>query len=119
MSRFIGLLGIIAIIGIAVLFSDNRKKINWRLVGIGLALQVIFALIILKVPAGRAFFNLCSKAITKLLDFTLEGSYILIWKFNGYKDIRVNIRASSTSNNNILLSINGNTLLLRNNAIYS
>ncbi len=77
MSRFIGLLGIIAIIGIAVLFSDNRKKINWRLVGIGLALQVIFALIILKVPAGRAFFNLCSKAITKLLDFTLEGSSFL------------------------------------------
>ena len=77
MSRFIGLIGIIVILGIAVLFSDNRKKINWRLVGIGLALQVVFALIILKIPAGRAFFDFCSKAITKLLDFTLEGSKFL------------------------------------------
>ncbi|MGG7079079.1 NupC/NupG family nucleoside CNT transporter [Clostridium sardiniense] len=77
MSRFIGLLGVAAIIGIAVLFSDNRKKINWRLVGIGLGLQVAFALLILKVPAGRAFFDFCSKAITKLLDFTLEGSKFL------------------------------------------
>ncbi|MDO5038365.1 NupC/NupG family nucleoside CNT transporter [Clostridium sp.] len=77
MSRFIGLIGIIVILGIATLFSDNRKKINWRLVGIGLALQVVFALIILKIPAGRAFFDFCSKAITKLLDFTLEGSKFL------------------------------------------
>ncbi len=77
MSRFIGLIGIIVILGIATLFSDNRKKINWRLVGIGLSLQVVFALIILKIPAGRAFFDFCSKAITKLLDFTLEGSKFL------------------------------------------
>ena len=77
MSRFIGLIGIAAIILIAVIFSENRKKINWRLVGMALGLQVAFALIILKVPAGRAFFEFCSKAITKLLDFTLEGSKFL------------------------------------------
>ena len=77
MSRFIGLIGIAAIILIAVIFSENRKKINWRLVGMALGLQVAFALVILKVPAGRAFFEFCSKAITKLLDFTLEGSKFL------------------------------------------
>ena len=77
MSRFIGLIGIVAILGIAVLFSENRKKINWRLVGIGLGLQIVFALIILKVPAGRAFFEFCSNAITKLLDFTQEGTKFL------------------------------------------
>ncbi|WP_430384056.1 Na+ dependent nucleoside transporter N-terminal domain-containing protein, partial [Bacillus altitudinis] len=33
MDRFIGVIGLICIIGIAVLFSENRKKINWRLVG--------------------------------------------------------------------------------------
>ncbi|MDQ0150232.1 NupC/NupG family nucleoside CNT transporter [Eubacterium multiforme] len=77
MSRFIGLIGIAAIILIAVLFSENRKKINWRLVSMALGLQVVFALIILKIPAGRAFFEFCSKAITKLLDFTLQGSNFL------------------------------------------
>mgnify|MGYP001592660257 CR=1 FL=1 len=77
MSRFIGLIGIAAIILIAVIFSENRKKINWRLVGMALGLQVAFALVILKVPAGRSFFEFCSKAITKLLDFTLEGSKFL------------------------------------------
>ena len=57
MDRFIGVIGLICIIGIAVLFSENRKKINWRLVGTGLLLQIIFALLILKVPAGRAVFE--------------------------------------------------------------
>lgn len=77
MDRFIGVIGLICIIGIAVLFSENRKKINWRLVGTGLLLQIIFALLILKVPAGRAVFEWISSGITKLLDFTKEGSSFL------------------------------------------
>lgn len=77
MDRFIGVIGLICIIGIAVLFSENRKKINWRLVGTGLLLQIIFALLILKVPAGRAVFEWISNGITKLLDFTKEGSSFL------------------------------------------
>lgn len=77
MDRFIGLFGIIAILGIAFLLSENKKKINWRLVATGLGLQVIFAIIILKVPAGRKVFEVASSAITKLLDFTLEGTTFL------------------------------------------
>ncbi|WP_297633776.1 NupC/NupG family nucleoside CNT transporter [uncultured Clostridium sp.] len=77
MNRFIGLLGVAAIIGIAVLFSENRKKINWRLVGTGIGLQVIFAIFILKVPAGEKFFSFISQGITKILDFTAEGSTFL------------------------------------------
>ena len=77
MDRFIGVIGLICIIGIAVLFSENRKKINWKLVGTGLLLQIIFALLILKVPAGRAVFEWVSNGITKLLDFTKEGSSFL------------------------------------------
>ena len=77
MDRFIGVIGLICIIGIAVLFSENRKKINWKLVGTGILLQIIFALLILKVPAGRAVFEWISNGITKLLDFTKEGSSFL------------------------------------------
>ena len=77
MNRFIGIIGIIAILGIAFLFSENKKKVNWRLVGTGLALQVVLALLILKVPAGRAVFEGASTAITKLLEFTKEGTVFL------------------------------------------
>lgn len=83
MDRFIGLLGIIAILGITYLLSENKKKINWKLVGIGLGLQVIFALLILKVPVGRAFFEFISNVMTKLIDFTAEGTNFL---FGGLAD---------------------------------
>ncbi|MGL5353378.1 MAG: NupC/NupG family nucleoside CNT transporter, partial [Clostridium sp.] len=77
MDRFIGLLGVVVILGIAFLLSDNKKKINWRLVLTGLGLQVVFAILILKIPVGQKVFQAASNAITKLLDFTLEGSNFL------------------------------------------
>ena len=77
MNRLIGILGIIVILGIAYLCSENKKKINWKLVGTGLGLQVIFALFILKVPFGRTIFESISSFITKILDFTAEGTNFL------------------------------------------
>ncbi|WP_368260023.1 NupC/NupG family nucleoside CNT transporter, partial [Clostridium paraputrificum] len=77
MDRFIGILGVIVILGIAYLFSENKKKINWRLVATGLGLQIIFALIILKVPFGRKVFEAASGFITRILDFTAEGTTFL------------------------------------------
>ena len=77
MDRFIGILGVIVILGIAYLFSENKKKINWRLVATGLGLQIIFALIILKVPFGRRAFEAASGFITRILDFTAEGTTFL------------------------------------------
>jgi concentrative nucleoside transporter, CNT family len=77
LERFVGILGIIVILGIAFLLSENKKKINWRLVVSGLGLQIIFAILILKVPVGRRVFESASSAITKLLDFTKEGTNFL------------------------------------------
>ena len=77
MNRLIGLLGIIIILGIAYLLSENKKKINWRLVSVGLGLQILFALIILKIPIGRRVFEFFSMSITKILDFTSEGTVFL------------------------------------------
>ena len=59
------------------MLSENKKKINWRLVLVGLGLQILFALIILKIPIGRRFFEFFSKGITKILDFTSEGTVFL------------------------------------------
>ena len=53
----IGLLGIVVLLGIAVAMSNNRKRINLRIVGWGLGLQLIFALFILKTPIGKPLFD--------------------------------------------------------------
>lgn len=77
MNKFIGIIGIVVLLGIAYLLSENKKKINWRIVITGLALQVIFALIVLKVPIGRKFFEIASRGITALINFTSEGTEFL------------------------------------------
>ena len=74
MGRFTGIIGIIIILGLAFLWSNNRKKINYRLVITGLILQVALAIFILKVPLGQEIFYWLGKAINKLLDFSKEGA---------------------------------------------
>jgi CNT family concentrative nucleoside transporter len=73
MGRFTGVIGIIVILGLAFLWSNNRKKINYRLVITGLLLQITLAVFILKVPIGQDIFFWLGKAINKLLDFSKEG----------------------------------------------
>ena len=73
MSRFTGVIGIIIILGLAFLWSNNRKAINKRLVITGLLLQLALAVFILKVPVGQDIFAWLGKVINKLLDFSREG----------------------------------------------
>jgi len=73
MGRFTGVIGIAVILGLAFLWSNNRKKINYRLVITGLLLQITLAVFILKVPIGQDIFFWLGKAINKLLDFSKEG----------------------------------------------
>jgi CNT family concentrative nucleoside transporter len=73
-QRLIGLLGIVTMILIAALISYDRRRINWRLVGTGLALQAVFGLIVLKTEPGRVFFDRVGAAITGLLGFQEQGA---------------------------------------------
>ena len=73
-ERSIGLLGIATMLGLAVLLSYDRRKINWRLVATGLALQAGFGLIVLKTSAGRAVFASIGDGITGLLRFQEQGA---------------------------------------------
>lgn len=74
MQRFTGLLGIVLILGLAYLLSNNRRAINYRLVGTGLAIQLALAVFILKVPFGQLLFAKLGAGITKILDFSKEGA---------------------------------------------
>lgn len=73
-SRLMGLVGIATMLGLAVLLSYDRKRIDWRLVGSGLALQALFGVIVLKTGPGKAVFNAVGRAITGLLGFQEEGA---------------------------------------------
>ena len=73
MERFTGVIGILIILGLAFLWSNNRKRINYRLVITGLSLQIALAIFILKVPLGQQIFLWLGKAINKLLDFSQQG----------------------------------------------
>lgn len=72
-----GVLGMITLIIIAVLFSSNRKAINWKTVGIGLGLQLIIAVCVLKVPFVEKIFSFLGNIFVKILEFTLAGSDFL------------------------------------------
>jgi len=72
-----GVLGMASIIAIAWLFSAKRKQVDWRVVGIGLTLQLVLALCILYVPAVQFAFEFVGKIFVKVLDFTRIGSEFL------------------------------------------
>ncbi|RKD29480.1 NupC/NupG family nucleoside CNT transporter [Thermohalobacter berrensis] len=78
MKNLISLVGLVIMIGIAYLLSDNRRAINWKLVGTGVGMQLIFALLILKWKPGQIVFNYLNDLVTKLLDFTKEGTSFLV-----------------------------------------
>lgn len=69
-----GLLGLAVLIALAFLFSNNKKKINWKLVGVGLVMQLVFAFIVIRTTIGRDIFSYCSKFFVWLLNFAGEGA---------------------------------------------
>jgi len=74
MERFTGLIGITLILGIAFLCSNNKKKINLRLVFSGLTLQIIIAVLVLKVPVVNQFFQFLGRGMQKIEGFAKEGA---------------------------------------------
>ncbi len=79
-----GLFGIMLLLGIAFIFSNNKKRISWKLVGVGLSIQLIFAMFIIHGETFRSWFfilgwpkdiiNWIGGAIVSILGFIAEGS---------------------------------------------
>ncbi len=74
MDKFHGLIGAIAILGIAFLFSNNRKAINYRLVFSGIALQSVIAILVLRIPPVTAFFQQLGHGMEKIEQFARQGA---------------------------------------------
>ena len=69
-----GILGMVILIGIGYLLSRDRKAINWRTVGIGLLLQVVLGIMILRVPLMKNVFDAIASFFVVVLDFTDAGA---------------------------------------------
>jgi len=97
-SRFTGLLGIAFILGLAWLWSTDRRAIRWRTVAWGLGLQVAFALVILKTAPGRWLFDGARALVTRLLSFTDVGAGFLFGNlYRGTADIVQNLPPSNVT----------------------
>ena len=73
-----GIIGMLALLIIAFILSNNRKAINWKTIGFGLSAQLILAIGVLKVPFVQASFEFVGKIFVKILEFTQAGSIFLL-----------------------------------------
>jgi len=83
-SILFGLFGLACLIGIAWLFSNNKRQVNWTLVLTGIGLQIAFAALVLLVPGGKDAFQWLSDVFVKVLGFVAAGSNFV---FGGLMDI--------------------------------
>src|SRR5215467_7878470 len=77
MGRITGILGLITLIGLAYVFSTNRKAIRLKTVAWGLGLQFLFAIFVLRIDAGRRVFQKAGDGVTKLLSYAYAGSHFV------------------------------------------
>ena len=73
MERYVGLLGIVVIIAIAVSISTNRRAINLRIVGAAFALQSLIAVFVIYSDAGKNMIERMSAAVQNVMDYSREG----------------------------------------------
>jgi concentrative nucleoside transporter, CNT family len=74
LGRFHGLIGVVLILGLAFLFSNNRKRINYRLVLSGIILQALIGVLVLKVPIVTAFFQKIGRGMQHIEEFAKQGA---------------------------------------------
>jgi CNT family concentrative nucleoside transporter len=78
-----GVFGLAVIVLVAFIFSSDKKRIDWRLVGIGILLQLIFGFLITKVPIVASGFGLLSEAFVKFLSFSRDGAAFIFGDLAG------------------------------------
>jgi CNT family concentrative nucleoside transporter len=88
MGRFTGILGLLTMLGLAYIFSTNRRAIRVKTVAWGLGLQVTFAIFVLKVQFGRDMFQKIGDAANKVLSYSFAGSSFVFGELGKqHKDI--------------------------------
>ena len=76
-----GIIGMLVLIFIAFLLSNNRRAISWKTVGIGLFIQILIAVGVLKIKFIKNIFEIIGGFFIKVLEFTGEGTKMLLGEF--------------------------------------
>jgi len=87
MGRFIGILGIVVIVGLAYLFSTDRKAIKLSTIAWGLGLQLALGFFVLRVESGRWLFQVLGNGANKLLSYSYAGSTFVFGDIGQPKEI--------------------------------
>jgi CNT family concentrative nucleoside transporter len=74
MERLTSAFGLVVLVGVLFLFSENKRRISWALVGKGVFFQLLFGFIILKTDFGIGFFNAAKSFVNWILDFSIVGA---------------------------------------------
>ncbi len=82
-QRAVSFLGIFVMVAIAWAMSSDRRRFPWRIVAVGIGLQLVFGLFVLKTEAGLMLFSFLNDVVTRMLQFTEDGSRFL---FGNYLD---------------------------------
>lgn len=80
MERLISFLGLFLILFIAWCCSENRRKMDWRLISTGLLIQFIIALLLFHTPFGQQIFGAANAFFTKLIQFSNDGAEFVFGK---------------------------------------
>jgi len=81
--QFRGILGILVLLLLAWVFSERRKRINWQTVMVGLALQFLLALLLLKLPPVKEAFLLLNRLAQALEQATTAGTMVVFGFLGG------------------------------------
>ncbi len=81
MGRFTGVLGILAVLAAAYLFSTDRRHIRWRTIFWGLGLQLCFAFLVLRFSIGQDVMTWAGAVVTRMLSATFAGTQVLFGEF--------------------------------------
>jgi concentrative nucleoside transporter, CNT family len=73
-----GIFGLFVLIAIAWIFSNNKSRVDWKLVGTGILLQIAFAAFVLLTPFGNSIFKAMGEAFVSLLGFTSAGAEMVL-----------------------------------------
>ena len=77
MQNFVSLAGIFLLLGFAWLISADRRTMNWRVIGWGIGLQLVFAVFVFVLPIGPRFFLAVNNVVVRLLESATAGSEFL------------------------------------------
>ncbi|MDH5323813.1 MAG: NupC/NupG family nucleoside CNT transporter, partial [Gammaproteobacteria bacterium] len=81
MGNYIGIVGIVVLLGIATIFSSNRKAINLRIVGAAFALQAAIAAVVIYSEVGRNIIDAMSDGVLAVIAFSGDGIAMLFQPF--------------------------------------